>query len=65
MRRVGTFGRQVDHPVTPQEKITAIHCLPQEAEVAAAVTTDFSNVPRSRPKSPRGQGPSGGGIHPR
>jgi Family of unknown function (DUF6192) len=39
-------GRQVDNPITPQEKITAIHSLAQEEEVAAAVTTDFLKRPQ-------------------
>ncbi|MEU9396980.1 DUF6192 family protein [Streptomyces sp. NPDC048324] len=42
-RRVGWT---VDSPETPQEKITAIHHLAQEPEVAATVTTDFLKRPQ-------------------
>ncbi|MBW3363090.1 DUF6192 family protein [Streptomyces microflavus] len=42
-RRVGF---QVETPVSRQEKVTAIHSLAQEAEVAAAVTTDFLKRPQ-------------------
>lgn len=39
-------GQQVETPVTPQEKITAIHSLAQDEEIAAAVTTDFLKRPQ-------------------
>ncbi len=42
-RRVGWT---VDSPETPQEKITAIHHLGQDEEVAATVTTDFLKRPQ-------------------
>nr|WTB12141.1 DUF6192 family protein [Streptomyces antimycoticus] len=38
-------GRQVEHPVSPQEKVTAIHTLAQDEDVAATVTTDFLRRP--------------------
>jgi hypothetical protein len=43
IRRV---GQQVETPVTPQEKVTAIHSLAQDEKVAAAVTTDFLKRPQ-------------------
>nr|WP_307781642.1 MULTISPECIES: DUF6192 family protein [unclassified Streptomyces] len=42
-RRVGWT---VDNPETPQERITAIHHLAQDEEVAATVTTDFLGRPQ-------------------
>ena len=42
-RRVGWT---VDSPQTPQEKITAIHHLARDEEVAATVTTDFLSRPQ-------------------
>ena len=42
-RRVGWT---VDNPETPQEKITAIHHLARDEEVAATVTTDFLSRPQ-------------------
>ncbi|WP_327733146.1 DUF6192 family protein [Streptomyces nojiriensis] len=39
------LGWQVENPVTPQEKITAIHSLAQDEDVAAAVTTDLLRRP--------------------
>ncbi|HBF85398.1 MAG TPA: RacO protein [Streptomyces sp.] len=39
-------GQRVDTPITPQEKVTAIHSLARDAEVAAAVTTDFLKRPQ-------------------
>ncbi|AGK76309.1 RacO protein [Streptomyces microflavus DSM 40593] len=42
-RRVGWT---VDSPETPQERITAIHHLAQDEEVAATVTTDFLRRPQ-------------------
>ncbi|MEJ8662226.1 DUF6192 family protein [Streptomyces halotolerans] len=39
-------GRQVENPVTLKEKITAIHSLAQDDQVAAAVTTDFLKRPQ-------------------
>ncbi|WP_107113536.1 DUF6192 family protein [Kitasatospora sp. MBT66] len=41
-RRVGW---QVTKPVTPQEKVSAIHSLAQDEEVAATVTGDFLRRP--------------------
>ncbi|WP_405453161.1 DUF6192 family protein [Streptomyces erythrochromogenes] len=38
-RRV--LGRQVENPVSKQEKITAIHALAQDEAVAAVVSTDL------------------------
>lgn len=38
-------GRQVVKPVTPQEKVTAIHTLATDEEVAATVTSDFLRRP--------------------
>lgn len=42
-RRV--VGHQVSRPVTPQEKIRAIHTLARDEEIAAVVTTDFLRRP--------------------
>ena len=36
----------VETPITPQEKVTAIHSLARDEEVAAAVTTDFFKRPQ-------------------
>lgn len=38
-------GNQVETPVTPKEKITAIHTLAQDDQVAAMVTSDFLKRP--------------------
>lgn len=38
-------GRQVERPASPQEKITAIHHLARDEDVAATVTTDFLKRP--------------------
>ncbi|MEU6381695.1 DUF6192 family protein [Streptomyces sp. NPDC046909] len=38
-------GRQVDKPVTPQEKVSAIHTLAQDEDVAATVTGDLLRRP--------------------
>ncbi|TQJ92973.1 DUF6192 family protein [Streptomyces sp. SLBN-31] len=38
-------GRQVVKPVTPQEKVSAIHSLAQDEEVAATVTGDLLRRP--------------------
>ncbi|MEU3464796.1 DUF6192 family protein [Streptomyces sp. NPDC006733] len=38
-------GRQVVKPVTPQEKVSAIHTLAQDEEVAATVTSDLLRRP--------------------
>jgi hypothetical protein len=46
-------GHQVDTPVSPQEKVTAIHSLAQDEEVAAAVTTDFLKRPQVAAKMPQ------------
>ncbi|CAL9672036.1 hypothetical protein SUDANB15_07464 (plasmid) [Streptomyces sp. enrichment culture] len=48
------MGNQVDNPVSPQEKITAIHSLAREPEVAAAVTTDLLKRPQVADKVPHG-----------
>lgn len=45
-------GRQVERPASPQEKITAIHTLARDEEVAAAVTTDFLKRPTVAAKVP-------------
>ncbi|MFE7659058.1 DUF6192 family protein [Streptomyces bottropensis] len=45
-------GRQVERPASPQEKITAIHTLARDEEVAAAVTTDFLKRPAVAAKVP-------------
>lgn len=37
--------RQVDRPVTPQEKVSAIHSLAHDEEVAATVTGDLLRRP--------------------
>ncbi|MEH0420459.1 DUF6192 family protein [Streptomyces sp. B21-083] len=39
-------GQQVETPITTQEKVTAIHSLAQDEEVAAAVTTNFLKRPQ-------------------
>ncbi|MFD8260195.1 DUF6192 family protein [Streptomyces griseoluteus] len=39
------LGWQVENPVSKQEKISAIHALAQEEEVAAVVTTDLLRWP--------------------
>ncbi|WDV49328.1 DUF6192 family protein [Streptomyces coeruleorubidus] len=39
-------GQQVETPITPQEKVTAIHSLARDEEVAAAATTDFLKRPQ-------------------
>ncbi|WP_030729437.1 DUF6192 family protein [Streptomyces sp. NRRL S-237] len=38
-------GRQVETPVTPEEKVSAIHALARNDEVAAAVTTELLRRP--------------------
>lgn len=38
-------GRQVEHPITPQEKVSAIHTLARDEDVAATVTSDFLRRP--------------------
>ncbi|GII59074.1 hypothetical protein Pth03_74630 [Planotetraspora thailandica] len=38
-------GRQVEHPISPQEKITAIHTLARDEDVAAVVTSDLLRRP--------------------
>ncbi|MEV7856989.1 DUF6192 family protein [Streptomyces sp. NPDC088183] len=38
-------GNRVETPVTPEEKVTAIHTLAQDDQVAAAVTSDFLKRP--------------------
>ncbi|MEJ1202890.1 MULTISPECIES: DUF6192 family protein [unclassified Streptomyces] len=45
-------GRQVENPETPQEKVTAIHSLARDEEVAALVTTDFLKRPQVAAKVP-------------
>lgn len=38
-------GRQVERPVTPQEKVSAIHTLATDEEVAVTVTSDLLRRP--------------------
>ncbi len=38
-------GRQIVHPVTPQERVSAIHTLAKDEEVAATVTGDLLRRP--------------------
>lgn len=38
-------GRPVERPASPQEKITAIHHLARDEDVAATVTSDFLKRP--------------------
>ncbi|MEU5396607.1 DUF6192 family protein [Streptomyces tibetensis] len=38
-------GRQVERPITPQEKVSAIHTLARDEDVAATVTSDFLRRP--------------------
>lgn len=38
-------GRQVQRPITPQEKVSAIHTLAKDEEVAAVVTGDLLRRP--------------------
>lgn len=38
-------GQQVQNPITPQEKISAIHTLAKDEEVAAVVTSDLLRRP--------------------
>lgn len=45
-------GRQVERPASPQERITAIHSLARDEEVAATVTTDFLKRPTVAAKVP-------------
>lgn len=44
-------GNRVETPVTPKEKITAIHTLAQDDQVAAAVTSDFLKRPEVTAKA--------------
>ncbi|QCX82397.1 hypothetical protein C9F11_44095 (plasmid) [Streptomyces sp. YIM 121038] len=46
------MGRQVETPVSPQEKISAIHSLAQDDEVAAQVTGDLLRRPKVATKFP-------------
>ncbi|MGW0335477.1 DUF6192 family protein [Streptomyces sp. NPDC003011] len=46
------IGRQVENPISRQEKVTAIHSLARDEEVAAAVTTDFLKRPTVAAKVP-------------
>jgi hypothetical protein len=39
-------GQQVETPITPQEKVSAIHSLARDAEVTAVVTMDFLKRPQ-------------------
>lgn len=41
-------GQQVVKPVTPQEKVSAIHTLARDEEVAATVTSDLLRRRRRR-----------------
>ncbi|MEU2855632.1 DUF6192 family protein [Streptomyces syringium] len=45
-------GRQVENPETPQEKISAVHTLARDEEVAAAVTTDLLKRPQAAAQVP-------------
>ncbi|GAA0703664.1 hypothetical protein GCM10009548_91080 [Streptomyces malaysiensis subsp. malaysiensis] len=45
-------GRQVENPASSKEKITAIHSLARDEEVAAAVTSDFLKRPTVAAKVP-------------
>ncbi|TDC76422.1 DUF6192 family protein [Streptomyces hainanensis] len=47
-------GQQVETPVSPQEKITAIRSLARDEDVAAAVTTDLLKRPQVAAKVPTG-----------
>lgn len=38
-------GRQVEHPITSQEKVSAIHTHARDEDVAATVTSDFLRRP--------------------
>ncbi|MFF7505109.1 DUF6192 family protein [Streptomyces lavendulae] len=38
-------GRQVERPITPQEKVSAIHTLARDEEVAAVITGDLLRRP--------------------
>lgn len=44
-------GNRVETPVTPKEKISAIHTLAQDDQVAAAVTSDFLKRPKDSRRS--------------
>jgi len=46
-------GHQVDTPVSPQEKVTAIHALAQDDRVAAEVTGDLLRRPQVAAKVPQ------------
>lgn len=46
-------GNRVETPVTPKEKITVIHTLAQDHQVAAAVTSDFLKRPEVTAKVTR------------
>ncbi|MFF7903708.1 DUF6192 family protein [Streptomyces sp. NPDC007920] len=45
-------GQKVEHPVSPQEKITAIHTLAQDDHVAATITGDLLKRPQVAAKVP-------------
>ncbi|WP_419586940.1 DUF6192 family protein [Streptomyces sp. Qhu-G9] len=45
-------GRQVEGPASPQRKITSIHTLARDEDIAAAVTTDFLKCPTVAAKVP-------------
>lgn len=45
-------GQKVEHPISPQEKITAIHSLAQDDQVAATITRDLLKRPQVAAKVP-------------
>ncbi|WP_051853297.1 DUF6192 family protein [Streptomyces aureocirculatus] len=45
-------GRQVENPVSPQEKVIAIHSLARDDEVTARVTGDLLRRPKAATKFP-------------
>lgn len=54
-RRSRRVGRQVDNPVSAQEKVTAIHSLARDEDVAATVTTDFLKRPQVAARVPEAE----------
>ncbi|GHE98492.1 hypothetical protein GCM10018772_23650 [Streptomyces fumanus] len=46
------MGRRVDNPVSPQQKVTAIHSLARDDQVAAQVTGDLLRRPQVATKVP-------------
>ncbi|MFI0242997.1 DUF6192 family protein [Streptomyces sp. NPDC016845] len=45
-------GRQVENPISPQEKVSAIHSLAQDDDVAAQITGDLLRRPKVATKFP-------------